>query len=169
MQDVEFNPKSEEDLLREEQERELARRIRREVRRINSGEADEDILADEEQEADEQRAQEEARRRQERRQRSLLWMLASGTIMLRSGVEQNYRYALTIAGMFLISIIAIFNALRIDMKYTRTEHETQLLREKSIRLQERRYQCTTYSALCDSLQRRGIPLYDASSPSEIIE
>lgn len=169
MQDIEFNPKSEEELLREVQERELSRRIRREVRRINSGEADDDIRADEEQEAEEQRAHDEALRHQERRQRSLLWMLASGTIMLRSGVQQNYRYALMIASMFLISIVAIFNALRIDMKYTRTEHETQLLREKSIRLQERRYQCTTYSAVVDSLRKRGIPLYDASSPTEIIE
>ncbi len=169
MQDIEFNPKSEEELFREEQERELARRIRREVRRINSGEADEDISSDERLEQQEREQQEQQARRQARRQRNLLWQLASGTIVLRSGVQQNYRYALTIAAMLLISIVAIFNALRVDMKYTRLERETQLLRERSIRLQERRYQCTTYSAIVDSLRSRGIPLYDATSPTEIIE
>lgn len=167
--DIEFDPVTEEELRREREERELARRIRREVRRVNSGEADDDIREDEQAEREERAREEEKAAREKRRQSNWLWLLLSGTIVLRSGVGEYYRYAICIAAMFLLSIFSIFNALRLDMRFTRTERETQLLRERSIRLQERRYQRTTHSAVVEALRERGIDLYEPLTETEIIE
>lgn len=169
VEDTEFDPVSEEELRRAEEERELDRRIRREIRRVRSGAADEDMRADEEAERAEREAEHEKELREKRKRSSWLWLVASGTIVLRSGVGEYYRYAIAIAAMFLLSIVAIFNALRLDMKYSRVERETQLLREKSIRLQERRYRSTTHSAIVERLRERGIGLCDPSAKSEIIE
>ena len=51
--DHEFDPVTPEEEARRAEEEEFARRVRREVRRMERGEADEDIRADEEREADE--------------------------------------------------------------------------------------------------------------------
>ena len=66
--DHEFDPVTPEELAEREREADLARKIRREVLRVQRGEADEEIRADEEREAAE-RAEEEARERRERRRR----------------------------------------------------------------------------------------------------
>ena len=86
--DHEFDPVTPEEEARRAEEEEFARRVRREVRRMERGEADEDIRADEEREAEE-RAEEEERARRERRLRSsTFWQLFSGTILLREGISK---------------------------------------------------------------------------------
>ena len=169
MQDTELDYTSEEERRREEEEQELRRKIRREVLRVRSGEADEDIQEDEEREreAEEERRAEEERLR--RKHSSWLWLLFSGSILMRSGVSQYYRYALLIAVMFFFSILTIFNALRLDKQFTQVESQTQLLRERSIRMQERRYRQTTHSAIVRRLNERGIDLHDSNNTTEIIE
>ena len=161
--DHEFDPISPEEQVRREQEEEFARRVRREVLRMERGEAEEDIRADEEQEA------EERERRERRRRSSTFWQLFSGTILVREGVSKYYPYMLTIAGMFFLSIMVMFWSLHLDMRYTRLERDVQKLRERSIRLQEQRYQRTTHSAIVEQLRARGIELYDPQAPGEIIE
>ena len=86
-----------------------------------------------------------------------------------SGVSKYYPYMLTIAGMFFLSIMVMFWSLHLDMRYTRLERDVQKLRERSIRLQEQRYQRTTHSAIVEQLRARGIELYDPQAPGEIIE
>ena len=54
MKDTEFEPVTEEDIAREAREAELARKIRREVLRVQRGDADEDIRQDEEQEQEQE-------------------------------------------------------------------------------------------------------------------
>ena len=100
---------------------------------------------------------------------STFWQLFSGTILVREGMSHSYPYLLAIAGMFLVSISVVFMALHTDMKYMRLEREVQVLRERSIRWQERRFRCTTHSAVTDELRRRGIELYDPVAPSEVID
>ena len=95
--------------------------------------------------------------------------LFSGTILVREGVSKYYPYMLTIAGMFFLSIMVMFWSLHLDMRYTRLERDVQKLRERSIRLQEQRYQRTTHSAIVEQLRARGIELYDPQAPGEIIE
>ena len=107
--------------------------------------------------------------RERRRKASTFWQLFSGTILVREGVSKYYPYMLSIAGMFFLSIAVMFTALHLDMKYTRLEREVQILRERSIRLQEQRYSRTTHSAIVERLRERGIDLSDPSAPGEIIE
>ena len=152
--DHEFDPITPEEQARREQEEEFARRVRREVRRMERGEAEEDLRADEEQEAEERAEAEERERRERRRSASTFWQLFSGTILVREGVSKYYPYMLTIAGMFFLSIVVMFWSLHL---------------ERSIRLQEQRYQRTTHSAVVEQLRARGIELYDPQAPGEIIE
>lgn len=167
--DHEFDPLTPEEEARRAEEAEFARRVRREVRRMERGEADEELRADEEREAAERAEAEERERRERRRRSSTFWQLFSGTILLREGVSKYYPYLLTIAGMFLLSIMVMFWSLHLDMRYSRLSREVQVLRERSIRLQEQRYRRTTLSAILEELHRRGIELYDPLAPGEIIE
>ena len=154
--DHEFDPITPEEEAQRAQEAEFARRVRREVLRIERGEAEEEIRADLEREAAEKAEAEERERRERRRRASTFWQLFSGTILVREGVSKYYPYMLSIAGMFFLSIAVMFTALHLDMKYTRLEREVQILRERSIRLQEQRYSRTTHSAIVERLRERGI-------------
>jgi len=169
MLDHEFDPVTPEEQARREADEQFARRVRREVLRVQRGEADEDIRADEEREAAERAEREQAERKERRRKASTFWQLFSGTILVREGVSRYYPYMLAIAGMFLLSIMVMFRSLYLDMKYTRLEREVQMLRERSIRLEERRFRCTTHSAVVGALRARGIELYDPAAPGEIID
>ncbi len=167
--DHEFDPVSPEEQARREAEAEFARRVRREIRRVNSGEADEELRADLEREAAEQ-AEARARERKERlRRKSTFWQLVSGTILVREGISRYYPYMLCIAGMFFLSIVMMFTALHLDMKYSRLENEVQKLRERSLRLEERRFRATTHSAVVEQLHERGIDLCDPPRPPRRIE
>ena len=169
MQDTDFDYNSEEERLQQQQEQELLRKIRREVRRVRSGEADDQMREEEELERQEQQEREAEEERLRRRHSSWLWQMFSGSILVRSGVSRYYKYALAIAVMFFLSILTIFNALRLDKQFTQVESRTQLLRERSIRMQERRYRLTTHSAIVRRLKERGIDLQDANNTTEIIE
>jgi len=167
--DHEFDPVSPEEQARREAEAEFARRVRREIRRVNSGEADEELRADLEREAAEQ-AEARARERKERlRRKSTFWQLVTGTILVREGISRYYPYMLCIAGMFFLSIVMMFTALHLDMKYSRLENEVQKLRERSLRLEERRFRATTHSAVVEQLRCRGIDLCDPPRPACRIE
>ena len=113
--------------------------------------------------------EEERQRRERRRKASTFWQLFSGTILVHEGVSKYYPYMLSIAGMFFLSIAVMFTTLHLDMKYSRLEREVQILRERSIRLQEQRYRRTTHSAIVERLRERGIELTDPPAPGEIIE
>ena len=167
--DPEFDPQLAEAAEAQRREEEFARRVRREVRRMERGEADADIRADEEQEAAEEADRERLRQREHRRNASTFWQIFSGTILVREGMSHSYPWLVAIACTFLLSISVVFLALHTDMKYMRLEREVQVLRERSIRLQERRFRCTTHSAVTEELHRRGIELYDPAAPSEVID
>ena len=158
-EDTEFDPATDADREAAAREAELARKIRREVLRVQRGEAD-----------DEQRAEQERAARMERRRKSsFLWLLFSGNILVRESFSGYYRYLIYMAVTFFVSIFVMFTALHLDMKYTRLEREVQLLRERSVRLQEQSFRSTTHSAVVRALAERGIPLYDPAAPGEIIE
>ena len=158
-EDTEFDPATDADREAAAREAELARKIRREVLRVQRGEADDDLRADREAEQEQRAEQERAARMERRRKSSFLWLLFSG----------NYRYLIYMAVTFFVSIFVMFTALHLDMKYTRLEREVQLLRERSVRLQEQSFRSTTHSAVVRALAERGIPLYDPAAPGEIIE
>ena len=167
--DPDFDPQLARAAEEQRREEEFARRVRREVRRMERGEADDDIRADEEREAEEEAQREAHRQRERRRNASTFWQLFSGTILVREGMSHSYPYLLAIAGMFLLNITVVFYALHTDMHYMRLDREVQVLRERSIRMQERRFRTTTHSAVSRALRQRGIELYDPLAPSEIID
>lgn len=167
--DTDFNP----DREREEQvaaEREaLARTIRREVLRMNSGEAEDDLRIDREQ-MEAERAERAAEEEKSRKRSSSLWrQMFSGRILLHDNVRENYRYIGIIAAMFFASIVVLFWTLSLDIRYARLTTEVQLLHERSIRLQEQCYRRCSHSAIVESLRERGLELYDPLRPNEVIE
>ena len=152
-----------------EEDKEFRRRVRREVLRMQSGEADEDIERDQE-EIEQEQAQAEAEAEQKRKHRSrLFWQLFSGNILVNKSVADNYRYFIAIAVMCFISIAVMFMVLYADLNYSRLERDLQLVRERSIRLQEQLYSRTTHAAVKQELQRRGIPLQDPNKATEVVE
>lgn len=168
IRDHEFDPVTPEEEAQKEQDEEFARRVRREVRRINNGEAEEEIRADEEREAEEKAEAEAKVEKERRRNASTFWQLFSGSILVREGVSRYYPYLICIAVLFFVSIAVMFWSLHLDMHYTQLDNEVQRLRERSIRLQEQRFRKTTHTAIVEQLQQHGIELYDPVTPSEII-
>ena len=83
--------------------------------------------------------------------------------------SEAYPYLLSIAGMFFLSIVVMFWSLHLDRRYSQLEREVQMLRERSVRLQQQRFRVTTHSAVVEQLRQRGIELYDPTVPGEIIE
>ena len=71
--------------------------------------------------------------------------------------------------LLLISIVVMFAALYADMSYSRMENDVQLLRERSIRLQEQLHRRTTHQAIRDSLAARGIDLKDPRKKRAVVE
>ena len=127
------------------------------------------VGAEREAEQEQRAEQERAARMERRRKSSFLWLLFSGNILVRESFSGYYRYLIYMAVTFFVSIFVMFTALHLDMKYTRLEREVQLLRERSVRLQEQSFRSTTHSAVVRALAERGIPLYDPAAPGEIIE
>ncbi len=167
--DLDFNPERAAEEARRAEEELFARRVRREVMRVQSGEAEEDLRADREAEAEERRAEEERAARRARRRANPLFRLLSGSILVGEQASRYYPYMLTIAAMFFLNIVVLFWSLHLDLNYSRLEREVQKLRERSIRFEEQRYRLTTHSAVAAELARRGIDLEDPQSPLEIIE
>lgn len=165
----EFNPLSEEELRQQEQDEEFRRRVRDEVRRMQSGAAQEDIERDiEEEEAIQaEQTRREAKKRLKRSR--LFYQLFSGSILQNSSVAKHYGHLIAIAIASLVSIMIMFATLYADIKYSRLEREVQLLRERSIRLREQLYKRTTHAAIVEELEKRGIKMQEPRRRREIIE
>lgn len=165
----EFNPLSEEELERQRADEELARRIRNEIRRVQSGQADEQMA----QEAEQEREQEEELRSAEERKKSkrstLFWQLFSGNILVNRNVADNYRYLAAIAITSFVSIAVLFMALYAEDRFSKVEREVQLLRERSIRLQEQLFSRTTHAAIAKEVEERGLGLQEPRKSREVLD
>ena len=165
--DSEFLTDSPEEIREREQQEEIKRIVRSEFRRVQSGEADEDMAEDVRRE---QQEREEAEKRTSRHKwlRSI-GLLLTGEILVRENVARFYSYASYIALMFFLSIVTLFAGLRVETKCNRLEREVELLHERSIRFKEQRYQKSSHSAIVEELERREIELYDPLTPTNIIK
>lgn len=167
--DHEFDPADPEEEARRAQDEEIARRVRREVLRIGRGEADEEIRADMEREAEERAAAEEEERRERKRRASLVRQFLTGTILVREGASRYYVYMICISAMFFVSIAVMFFGLGLDMYHSELVREVQLLRERSLRLEEQRFRATTHAAIVARLRERNILLCEPPAPGEVID
>ena len=164
-----FNPVTEEELRRQQEDEEFRRRVRSEVRRIQSGEADEDIERDLEAEAEAEAAEQAEQHRERKRRSRLSWQLISGSILTSQGVRDIYRYLAVIAVMSFLSIMVMFATLYADLRFSQVERDVQLLRERSIRLQEELHQNSTHQAVREELARRGIDLRDPERTKTVVD
>ena len=164
-----FNPVTEEELRRQQEDEEFRRRVRSEVRRIQSGEADEDIERDREAEAEAEAAEQAEQHRERKRRSRLSWQLISGSILTSQGVRDIYRYLAVIAVMSFLSIAVMFATLYADLRFSQVERDVQLLRERSIRLQEELHQNSTHQAVREELARRGIDLRDPERTKTVVD
>ncbi len=156
--------------LKEEQEAELARKIRREVLRIQSGEVAEDTLREEEEREEEERQKKERDERlRRRRNASPFWQIVTGNILVNKGVSRYYVHMACVAVMFFLSIAVMFYSLHMDMRYIRLEREVRLLRESSLRFQSLRFERSSHSTILEQLSKRGITLEQSSTPSTLID
>lgn len=163
-----------EDNLIDERDDDYARRIRAEIRHIENeeDEDEEEYIRDiEESEEDEEVDEEEEQREPSKphKRPSWIWLVVSGNILIRDGLQRYYGQMALIAALFLLSIIVMFWSLHLDMEYNILSRDVQLLRERSVRLQEVRFSRTSHSSIVDELERRGINLVDPSEPATIIE
>ena len=165
----EFNPLTEEDVRRMEEDEEFRRRVREEVLRMQSGEADEDMERDREQKEQEEQEERERQARERRRRSAITWQFFSGSILTNRHLTGSYRYLIAIAVMCLASIAVMFWSLYTDMQYSHLDREVQLLRERSIRLQERLHEKTKHQAIREELARRGIDLRDPSTTKAVVK
>ncbi|MFI3305698.1 MAG: hypothetical protein R3Y68_04205 [Rikenellaceae bacterium] len=164
----------------EQLDEELARRVLDEVQHLDpqhtpsseeEDEEDEDDESDAEQEEGEGNSPDvEAEPAQPRRRRGgLFWMFVSGNVLLWRGLTRYYGQMVLVAFLFLVSIIVMFWSLHLDMEYNILSRRVQLLRERSVRLQEVRSSRLSHSAIVKELEQRGIELYDPTTPATVIE
>ncbi len=167
----ETEPTPEELAKRQEAER-LRLAVQREVIRIQSGEAEEEVESirenmQQEKQAVNQAIDEEIEREQ-RRHMGRFMSIMSGKV-LREIIAKNYRYLAVIAISFFVSTTVMFMAFYQDEYYNRLSQESQMLREKAIQLQTQRFNETSHSSIIKRLKERGILLYDPITPKIIIE
>ncbi len=100
---------------------------------------------------------------------SVTWWLFSGNVLLSRGITKYYGQMVIVAALFLLSIIVMFWSLHLDMSYNSLVRDVQLLRERSVRLQEVRFSRCSHSSIVEELERRGINLVDPTTPATVIE
>ncbi len=156
-----------------EAEAEFNRRVRREVIRMHSGQADEDLAEDERLRAEQEEAEEEQRAREERRRNSWWnkWFQAlfTGEILTNEETRHIYPYLMFVAGMFFLSIFILFSALRLDIKRSRLQDELRVLQEQSVRQSEQLYRATSRGATIEQSKARGLNLEELPTQTYIID
>ena len=165
--DSEYFDESVEEILERERQEELRRLVRSEVRRIDSGEADEEMAL----EAAREQQQREAEQQHKNRYRWLRHIVAllTGEILVKEEIKKFYDHLSFIAMLFFISIVLLFSALHLDTRRDKLERRVKSLREQSARLKERRFRESSHSAIIRRLNERGIELEDPQTPTITIE
>ena len=116
--DSEFLTDSPEEIRRREERDEIRRIARTEFRRMQSGEADEEV-ADDIRREEEQRAATEPKPLP--RWVKTFQMFATGEILVGKGATRIYDYVIYIALLFFLSIVVIFSSLRYEVRGTSKE------------------------------------------------
>ena len=98
----------------------------------------------------------------------LVRSLFTGEIVLNPTISKGYDYLFYMALLFLVSIVALFSSLHMQIRENRMAEEVRLLNERALRSEEQRLKATTHSAIVSELKKRNIPLYDAFEPVTII-
>lgn len=167
-EDIEIDPSFREERERVAADAERDRRIRQEVVRVLSGEAEEDLAEDE------RLRLEQKEREAEERRRNSWWnkwfqALFTGEILTNEETRHIYPYLMFVAGMFFLSIFILFSALRLDIKRSRLQDELRVLQEQSVRQSEQLYKATSRSAIIEQSKARGLDLEELPTQTYVID
>ena len=134
----------------------MRRLVRTEIRRVESGEADQDI-------ADDIAREEEEKKRAEKKKSPFVAKIESiftGDILLSEEASGAFNLLVLLGAIFLISIFAMFATFKQEMRHSKLQAKVELLKEHSVRTSEERTKQSTHSALLEKLKERGIQLED---------
>ena len=163
--DSEFLTPSPEEVRQQEREEEIRRITRTEIRRVQSGQADEDIAEDL------RREEQEALAKTPKplpRWVSILLSITTGEILIKENMMRGYNHLFIIALLFLGSILLLFSSLHLEIKRDRIKKEVTLLHERAVRTKEQFNKHTSHSAIVERLRERGIQLCEREPSSLII-
>ena len=152
----EYFTDSKEEIAEREAQEAMRRLVRTEIRRIHSGEADEDIAED--------IAREQALEVQKNEKKSgwgsKIERLVTGDIRLAEEASRVYNFLILLGVIFMISIFSMFASFQQEMRCSELQSEVELLKERSVRTSEARIQHSSHSAILEKLKKRGIKLED---------
>lgn len=161
----EYFTDSKEEIAEREAQEAMRRLVRTEIRRVQSGAADEDIANDialEEQEA-------ELATKKHSRVVTVIKNFISGDILLADQAKRVYNLVTFLGAVFFISIMVLFGALQREIKCRALQKEVALLKERAIRASEIRFQSTSHSAILRQLAERNININDPKDNPTILK
>ena len=146
-------------------------RVKDDDNELENEDVDIDELLPEPELSEEERAalEEKRRRRAERRQKNIFRQLYSGEILTKDEVRALYPYLMVLGVTFLLSMLVLFSALRLDINRTRLQNELKVLQEQSVRQSEKLYRATSRSAIIEQSKARGLNLEEMPIQTYIID
>lgn len=146
-------------------------RVKDDDNELENEDVDIDELLPEPELSEEERAalEEKRRRRAERRQKNIFRQLYSGEILTKDEVRALYPYLMVLGVTFLLSMLILFSALRLDINRTRLQNELKVLQEQSVRQSEKLYRATSRSAIIEQSKARGLNLEEMPTQTYIID
>lgn len=165
----EYFTDSKEEIAEREAQEALLRTVRTEIRRVQSGAADEDIADDIAREEEEQKAAEEKAKR-----KAPLWVYRlesffTGDILLAEQANRIYSLLTLLGVIFLVSIFTIFGTFQQDVRCNKLRKEVAMLKERAIRTSEECTKLSSHSAILSRLKARGIEIEDPKSTPTILK
>lgn len=99
------------------------------------------------------------------------WMMTvlSGNILSKAEVKRTYPYLLFIAFLAFLYIGNVFRMQQLYRKQESLRTEVKELRAKSLTIASERMNATRQSNIIAEIERRGLPLKESLTPSEVIE
>ena len=152
----EYFTDSKEEIAEREAQEAMRRLVRTEIRRIHSGEADEDIAED----IAREKALEVQKNEKKSGWGSKIESLVTGDILLAEEASRVYNFLILLGVIFMISIFSMFASFQQEMRCSELQSEVELLKERSVRTSEARIQHSSHSAILEKLKKRGIKLED---------
>lgn len=146
-------------------------RVKDDDNELENEDVDIDELLPEPELSEEERAalEEKRRRRAERRQNNIFRQLYSGEILTKDEVRALYPYLMVLGVTFLLSMLVLFSALRLDINRTRLQNDLKVLQEQSVRQSEKLYRATSRSAIIEQSKARGLNLEEMPTQTYIID
>ena len=164
----EYFTDSQEEIAEREAQEAMRRLVRTEIRRVHSGEADEDIANDIAREEEEKAAE------AKKQKKKAAWVvkiqgLVTGDILLAEEASRVYNFLILLGIIFLISIFAIFATFQHEIKLSKVQAEVKILKDEAKRTSEERVKQSSHSAIIERLNEQGIKLEDPTTTPIVLK